>query len=260
MKDQPHNSTSRAGEANTFRQQVRMAAVQVDGLTPDELAQALAYEVEPFSGIPATEAEVTYKLLDDFDTTVRVYDVTVRRRKRHSATGDKLERLLRVVLVLAGVACVGLALDGILLVRRKAALANEVAARQPLQAQLDQLRREARAARDEAAAIRARREAAVRAQDEAAALRGAHAEILGELAAACHTRVLITSLAPAEEEHALTVRALGVSAEAAAEVMRTLATHLAEKGWLLVPDEIKASGTGASVNFQFHVKRKTEQP
>ena len=47
-------------DANAFRQQVRMAAVQVTGLRQDELAMALAYEVEPFSGVPAGDAEVAY--------------------------------------------------------------------------------------------------------------------------------------------------------------------------------------------------------
>ena len=66
-------------DPSAFRQQVRMAAVQVTGLRPDELSTALAYEIEPFSGIPAAEAELAYSPVVDPDPTVSVYDVAVRR-------------------------------------------------------------------------------------------------------------------------------------------------------------------------------------
>ena len=72
-------------DPSAFRQQVRIAAVQVTGLRPDELAAALAYEVEPLSGIPAAEAELAYSPVVDPDPTVRVYDVAVRRRKNRAA-------------------------------------------------------------------------------------------------------------------------------------------------------------------------------
>ena len=74
-------------DESAFRQQVRMAAVQVAGLRPDELSAALAYEVEPFSGIPAAEAELAYTPVVYSDPAVRVFDVAVRRRKSRADKG-----------------------------------------------------------------------------------------------------------------------------------------------------------------------------
>jgi len=242
-------------DAEAFRQQVRMAAVQVAGLKPDELAQALAYEVEPFSGIPAAEAEVVFKPIADPDPTVRVYDVAVKRCKRRGASSGALDRCLKPAVVFACVVGALLVADGIFLACRKSSLAKTVAERRPLQAQLDQLRRDAKNARDAAAAIRAKREAAIRAQDEAADLRAAHADLLGELAAAFGERAVVTAVASGEDARTLGVKAIGVSAEAAAEVMRLLTVSASAKGWRVSPGTIAASGTGATVTFGFDVTR-----
>jgi len=230
-----------------------MAAVQVAGLRPEELAQALAYEVEPFSGIPAAEADVGFKTIADPDPSVRVYDVAVRRRKRRGASSGGLDRWLKPAVVFACMLGTLLVADGIFLVCRKSSLAKSVVERRPLQTQLDRLRREAKSARDGASSIRSKREAAIRAQDEAADLRAAHADLLDCLAVACGERAVVSAVAPGEAARTLHVRAIGVSAEAAAEVMRLLTVHASVKGWRVVPGTITASGTGATVTFGFEV-------
>jgi len=239
----------------TFRQQVRMAAVQVAGLRPDELAQALAYEVEPLSGIPAPEAEVTYHPVADADPTVRVYDVAVRRRARRSGTTGGLDRWLRPACVLAALAVAAVVADGARLVLRRSALEATVNERRPLQEDLSRLQAETRRMRTSAEAVRARREAAVRAQEEAAALRTAHVGLLDELAAACGRGAVLKSVASGEKPRSMRIRAIDVSGEAAALTMQTLASHVATNGWQLLPGEIAGSGTGATVSFSFELTR-----
>jgi len=255
VKEEIQNFSAWADDPEAFRQQVRMAAVQVAGLRPEELAQALAYEVEPFSGIPATEAEVGFKTIADPDPSVRVYDVAVRRRKRRGASSGGLDRWLKPAVIFACVVGALMVADGIFLACRKSSLAKSVAERRPLQTQLDRMRREAKSTRDGAAAIRLRREAVIRAQDEAANLRMAHADLLEELAAACGERAVVSTVSPGEAARTLHVRAIGVSAEAAAEVMRLLTERASAKGWRVVPGTITASGTGATVTFGLEVVR-----
>lgn len=238
-----------------FRQQVRMAAVQVEGLRPEELAQALAYEVEPLSGIPAPEAEVTYQPIVDADPTVRVYDVIIRRRTQGSGATAGLDRWLRPALVFAALVILTVIGDGVWLVVRRTALERTVTARRPLQSELDRLNAETRAMRSSAEALRAEREAATRAQDEAAFLRRTHADILGELARACGQGTVLTSIKSGERPHSLIVRAIDVSSEAAAGTMQTLSAHATTNGWQLLPGEIVESKTGATVSFSFELTR-----
>ena len=237
-----------------FRHEVRMAAVQVAGLGPGELAQALAYEVEPLSGIPAGEAEVVFEPVVDPDPTVRVYAVTVRRRTRRRGASGGLDRWLRPACVFAVLVLLATAGDFAWRSRRLSRLGKTCAERRPLQAELDGLESRARAARAAAAAIRSRREAAVKAQDEAAARRAAYTEVLSELARSCSGEVVLTALASGEEPCSLKVRGVGLSGEAAAGVMQEVSSEVEAKGWRLVPDEI-GGGSGVSTVFSFDLKR-----
>ena len=233
-------------DANAFRQQVRMAAVQVTGLRPDELATALAYEVEPFSGIPAAEAEVTYVPVVDADPSVRVYDVAVRRKKSRSATGGA--RFLVPLLVIGALALVLAAADFVFMQRRLGALRKEVAVQTNLEAQLDAVRRPAAAARAEAQALRERRETAARAQDEAARARAAYADILKAIAAAYGERAVLMTLdgGPA----VLRVKGVAVTAAAAADVQVALTKSAIERGWRLTLGPIAVRTPGLTAEFE----------
>ena len=232
--------------ANAFHQQVRMASVQVTGLRPDELAMALAYEVEPFSGIPASEAEVTYVPAVDPDPAVRVFDVTVKRKKNRSATGGA--RFLVPLLVLGALALVLAAVDFFFTHQRLVALRKEVAVQANLEAQLDAVRRPTAAARAEAQALRERRETAARAQDEAARARSAYAEIMKAIAAAYGERAVLMTLDGGPS--ALRIKGVAVTAAAAADVQVALTKSATKLGWRLMPGPIAVSTPGLTAEFE----------
>ena len=232
--------------ANAFHQQVRMASVQVTGLRPDELAMALAYEVEPFSGIPASEAEVTYVPAVDPDPAVRVFDVTVKRKKNRSATGGA--RFLVPLLVVGALALVLAAVDFFFTHRRLGALRKEVAVQANLEAQLDAVRRPTTAARAEAQALRERRETAARAQDEAARARSAYAEIMKAIAAAYGERAVLMTLDGGPSS--LRIKGVAVTAAAAADVQVALTKSATKLGWRLMPGPIAVRTPGLTAEFE----------
>lgn len=237
-------------DATSFRGQVRMAAVQVAGLRPAELEVALAFEMEPVSGIPASEADLAFRSVPDPDPSVRVYDVAVRRRKA-AKTADAA-RCLRPVLI-AGVALLTLAaIDAVWLGGRKAALEKEVGKRSGLQAQVDAIRSRAKGIRGEAARLRDEREAVAKAQDEAAALRGAYLDVLGCLASACGEKAVLKSFAG--EPFTLKAKVVAVSAQSAADMMADLAAQAEKSKWRLEVGPIAATGRGATAECEFTLK------
>ena len=237
--------------AAEFRRQVRMAAVQVLGLGRDELAQALAYEVEPLSGIPAEEAEVDFQPVDDADQTVRVYEVTVRRRDARAAAKKGATRWLKVAFAAAALVLVALLVDALVMSGRLAAQRRAVAERRPLEARLESLRGELSAARNETSALRERRAAAARAQVDVADARSALAALLSDLSATCGARAVVTAVKKGDAPQTLVVTAVGESAEAAADVMRELARRAGARGQRLVPGVIAAGGSGTAVDYSF---------
>jgi hypothetical protein len=220
--------------------------MQVTGLRPEELSMALAYEVEPFSGIPAAEAELEYTPVVDSDPAVRVYDVAVRRRRKRASSGG--ERWL-LPLLAAGCAAILLAgADFVCTSARLRTLKREVSARAALQARLDSIRNPAKAARSEACMIRERREAAARAQTEAAKARVAYADALDAIAAACGERAVISSI----DGNAFTIGLAGVAvtASAAADTFVALTEAAATRGWRLVTGPISVRTPGLTAEFK----------
>jgi len=236
-------------DESAFRQQVRMAAVQVAGLRPEELSAALAYEVEPFSGIPAAEAEIAYAPVVDSDPAVRVFDVAVRRRKGRA---DKGSGRYLIPLIVIGV--VALVLAGIDFVRTYAhlnELKRNVAEQTRLQAALDAVRTPAKAARAEAKAVHERREAAARAQADAAKARCAYAGVLEAIADACGDRAVLSSL----DGGAFTLRLTGVAvtAAAAADTLVALTDAAAKRGWRLSTGPITVRTPGQTAEFKCEI-------
>lgn len=232
-----------------------MASVQVAGLSSDELALALAYEVEPISGIPAGEAEVTYQALSDENPAVRVFDVTVRRRTSTRGAASGSTRALAAAYAFAALVILALIADALWLGLRDAQLHKLVNERRPLQTQLDRLRDETRKVQASADAIRAGREAAARAQDDAAVKRALHAELLGDLSRACGKGTVLTTIGCDEKAGVLKVRGIDVSGEAAAGMMQALAASVTTNGWQILPRETVESGSGATVSFSFDLQR-----
>lgn len=242
------NTNDVRNDPTAFHQQVRMAAVQVAGLRPEELATALAYEVEPFSGIAADEAEVAYEPMAESDPSIRVYEVAVRRRTHGRSGRGGLERYLKPAIAVGIVILVFVGLDFGWTAWRKTRLEKVVARQSVLDAQVNGVRNAARQKRDEIRTIREGRLAAERAQDAAAQLRAAYAEILSEIAAACETRAVVKSIGGGARQ--IVVRAVALSTAAAAETMENLSLRAAKCGWKLETGPIAVQGAGPMANFE----------
>ena len=233
-------------DPSAFRQQVRMAAVQVAGLKPSELEMALAYEVEPSSGIPAAEAEIAFRLLTDDDPTVRVYEVAIRRRIGKAASGG--ERCVRLLAIVGVVVIALVAVDAARVLWTQSRLSSDVALRLRLDAKVKAVQREAKDARDEARGVRARREAAAKAQDDVARFRAAWPELLEAIASSCGDRAVLTSLSSGGPFR-VKMTATAVSPRAAADVMVALTAAAGKLGWRVSPGATASSASGTTTRF-----------
>ncbi len=242
-------ATSIWDDKTAYRQQVRMAAVQVEALSPDELRNALAYEIEPFSGVSAAAAEVAWREIEDPDKSVRVYEVAVRDGKSSkSHDGPAALRNMRCLAAIAVLAVAAAVADWALLSGRIAKLEKTVAEQSVLDARVSAERAKAAAARMAAERIRAGREAAARAQREVARLRGAYPGIMATLASVCGGRVVVKSLA-ADKPFELKLTAVAASADAAAATMAELTKAVSSQGWTLAPGPIAAAADGLTAEF-----------
>ena len=238
-------------DPSAFRQQVRMAVVQVDGLDPSELEMALPYEVEPSSGVPAAEAELGFRLIADDDPTVRVYDVAVRRRRANSVSGA--ERFVWPLAIAGAAVLVLLAADAAHLLWARSRLVDDVSERECLDAKIKAVKREARVAREEAQSVRARREAAAKAQDDVSRYRAAWPKLLGAIAEACGEKAVLTSLA-ADGQFRVKMTATAVSPRAAADVMVSLTAAAEKLGWRVTPGASAASARGTTTTFDCEIE------
>lgn len=262
----------------TITRLVRLSALQVGSLQPSELEYALAYELEPESGIPAAQAAAVWRELESPDAAVKVYEVTVSRRSpRLADSGNSsfaarhLDRLgansdggasfaahrwlliLPVVAILAAIVC---AADFAILKRRNASLRGAIAAQEPLDGELKRLQAQERAARDEARAIEEAREAAERAQQRVETLRAAFPGALEALAAvlgsAKSSATIVSFSSP--RPFALHVNAVATSAAAAADTLAELAAAAAQRGWTLSPGDISSAPDGLTAAFSFQLE------
>lgn len=239
-------------DARAFRQQVRLAAVQVAALSEPELAFALAYEVEPFSHVAAAEAGVAWRELPSTDPAIKVYDVAVRKTGRagaRAATADGLARLLRPAALIGALLLLAAAADGAWLMRQRASLARRLATQRDLDARVQRVQSAARAATAEAERLRTARAAARRAQDDVAARRLAYPEILRAIAATCGGRTVVRSFASEAAPYTIRLSAVAASAEDAAHVMSALTHAAAAVNWSLAPGPIATSAQGATAEF-----------
>ncbi|MBP5510265.1 MAG: hypothetical protein J6Z49_05055 [Kiritimatiellae bacterium] len=233
-------------EKNAFHQEVRMPAVQTEGLSDDELAVALAYEVEPFSRIPASEAEVAWRPVSGDDSAFRVFEVAVVRRAGNGKGTERAARLL-FPLACAGVLAVLLGVaDFANLSRRLGKLEKTVAVRKPLQAQLDRLRKQADADRRAAQVERDRREAAIKAQEKFARIRAAYPALLKALSDSFSGRAVVQSIDKGGA-FAVTIRATASDARTATDVMVACTRALAEQGWKLRPGAVETGYASTAV-------------
>ena len=237
-----------------FKQRVRMAAVQVSGLSGDDLKMALAYEVEPFSGIPAVEAEVQFECVADADTAVRVYDVTITRKRKRGIGGGAfgglggLGQSAKPALIFAGIVILTIAVDFAYLSIARSRVKCELKEREPLQAEIDVIREAARKDRDATAQLRRDREARAAAQERCAELRAAYPEVFKAIARAFGGNATLKSFIGGGFQ--LELNAFAVSEEAAIEAMTKLDGEARKCGWNFRPGVISAVNQGSSINFE----------
>ena len=217
-----------------------MPEVQVTGLSEAELLSALAYEVEPFSGIPSAQAEIEYARVDDADRSVRVFDVVVRRRaKRGPAFSGTAKKAAIAMSVLAAVA---IAADFSYGMWRMRSLKADVAARAPLQARVASARSEVARVRAETDALRSERLRFERSQREADLLRSAYPVLMDTIASSCGGMMVARGFSAEMSATAVSVQACG-------EVMAGLSRACAAANWRVAPGQIGASERGSTANF-----------
>ncbi len=266
MKKNPSTDSILVSPA-CFRQRVNLPLSQVSGLTDEELASALAFEIEPFSGIPHAEGEMAWRVRSDAESTRRVFDVVQIRRtdlsaavreardgkKRVSAVtaapetslGEKLEDMplipvraqsafaahpLAIWIAACAIAAIVLGIDYLKINGDVRRLRTEVAERRVLQAQKGRLESQASALRREASELRQRRADEARAQDNAAMLRSAWRVMLAALPSACRDESVVRSIRPQQSDNdgfTAEVSGVSLSAEAAGRTLLRLTDALA---------------------------------
>lgn len=249
-------------DAKAFRQQVRLAAVQVAALGDAELAAALAYEVEPFSKIPAADADVAWRENAAVSTaSVKVYDVAVVRRSPRSCAksgGGAGRRLSALVAVVAILSVAAVAVDFYAVSSRRRELRRAVAAQEPLDDELHRLEAVERETRDEAHRIREGREREEAAQRRVAAMRSALPDALGCIAAVCGGRIVVREIS-SPSPFAVEFRCIAATAENASDILARLGEAVPAAGWRLESGSLAANAAGTMAEFSFRIRPSEEQ-
>ena len=241
-------------DPRAFRQTVRLASVQVASLSPEELSFAIAYEVEPFSGIAAAEADVAWREASGDDPAFKVYDVAVMRRgrggkARTGASAPLAERLTKPAVVAACIILAAIAADWAFMARRTSALERKVSVQRELESQLAHVRNAARTKRAQASELREGRKATAEAQERVAELRAAYLDIMDTIAGTCGGKTVVKEFKSGGAPFRLHMSAVAANPQSAADVMAKLAEAASAKGWTLSDGTISASESGTTAEF-----------
>ena len=225
-----------------------MPEVQVTGLSEAELLSALAYEVEPFSGIPSAQAEIEYARVDDADRSVRVFDVVVRRRAGRGTSVPGAAK--KTAIALSVLACIAVAADFSLASFRLKSLKADVAVRAPLDARVKSVVAEGSRVRAEAESLRAGRREFERVQRRADVLRSAYSTLMEAIASSCGGKMVAKGFS-SDAPFAAVMNASAVTVQACGEVMAELARVSEKTGWKVLPGQMGASGSTANFTCRF---------
>jgi hypothetical protein len=229
--------------------QVRLAAVQVEGLGDEELAMALAYELEPYSSIPAADAEVAWRELDGEDRSMRVFEAAVIRRTRsRRGLGGDMGRILRFAYAAGAIALLAAGADYAITRFESGRLGSSLERRLRLQQELDAIERKTAKLRRRASEIESERAAKESAQKECARLRLACLSLLDAVAAQQGKSVVKSISAAGPFAAELSLAAPGE--REAASAMAELTGRLAEGGWAFMPGPVAFSGKATTVEFK----------
>ncbi len=235
-------------DAKAFRQQVRLAAAQVAQLAEGELEAALAYEVEPFSGIPASETETAWRELPEPDKSLRAFEVAVRRKGKSRGAkkpGAGRSFLLWIfgALVAAAIAC-----DAGYLAYSASRMHSAIAAQRPLDEEIARLRANASAIRNEALTMKERRENYIAAQETLENHRAAYRDLMDAIAKVCGGRTVVKSFS-GQKPFTVELEAVSTGAKACAEVLSELTREAGRIGWRVTPGHIETSAQGVTATF-----------
>ena len=269
-----------------FRQRVSLPVAQVAGLSESELATALAFEIEPFSGIPQAEGELAWQPLEENATGRRGFDVVQIRKTdlaeavaQARATGRKVTAvtappeeargettdnlphirvparsvlmshpyLIWTAICLLVAACLGY--EGLQLRSETAELRQEVEARRTLQTEKNSLEAKAARLRREADDLRRQHEETAQAQERIARLRGAGRRLLEAVPEAYRDTSVVRGIHSTEDGLDLTLAGVALSPEAAAHTLTRLTQTLEGSGWQVKPGAVGTRATGDSCIF-----------
>lgn len=264
-----------------FRQRVSLPAAQVAGLADAELAGALAFECEPFSGVRRSDGEIAWKMAEGGDRAV--FDVVQIRRADLEAEVAKARRAGRRVravtakpasgetvqdmpwivvrrgrvsfVAVAAVAAAALlaaavAWDAASLSSSERSLSRAVGVKRGLQAQKDDLQRRIAGVQREIADLRATRAEEARAGQNVEALRDAWRRMLAAIPGACGDEGVLKEIR-ATGAYSAKVSGVALSADAAARAFMRLTEALKapKSGWVVTPGAIGAASSGGTVEF-----------
>lgn len=287
MKDESKTSGVLATPA-CFRQRVNLPAAQVAGLAEAELATALAFEIEPFSGVPRAEGELAWRACPDPDAARRVFDVVQIRRTDLAAAVDQARREGRRVTAITAVPdeargeraedlpCIPVrgkgvlkthpyllwsavcllaagffAAEGVRLAAEVGRLRRDVAERRGLQSEKESLEAKAAGLRRQAAEIRGRRAEEAKAQARAGMLRAAGRILLEAVPGACGDDSVVRAIGPGEDVFDLRLSGVSLSPETATRTVSRLTAALAapRSGWTVKPGTVAVQTTGGACVF-----------
>jgi len=271
-----------------FRQRVNLPSAQVAGLTEAELASALGFEVEPFSGIPRAESRLAWKRVNAADAARAVYDVVQIRTRDLAEAVAKARKAKKTVLAVTAVpdAAIGetiedlpwvpvksgggisvrwpvlAGLGAMLLVlamgghwwrqrSERRTLEREVSVQLRLQGEKNALESRISTARQEIAALRERRMESERAQQNAEVLRSAWRLLLEAVPKACRDESVLKSV-KATGAYSAQLTGLALSTASATRTFVRLTEELKppKSGWRLTPGAISSPADGGTVTFE----------
>jgi hypothetical protein len=270
-----------------FRQQVNLPLTQVAGLSDTEIASALAFEIEPFSGISRAEGEMAWRLKSDASSNRRIYDViqirksdlarVVARAKSEKkkikgitaspdfSAGETLEEMpfveiskkkirlspMTIWLAFCGVFFIALLGEWAIINSENKRLKQEIGEREILQVRKNSLEAKERSIRNEIENIKAMRAEEISSQDKVASLRSSWRILLDAVSSACGDESVICSISKKDGPLKASLEGVALSPEAASLMLRRLTEKLnsQKSKWHVLPGEIGSVSSGGTVKF-----------
>ena len=234
-------------DPGAFAGTVRLSLTQAQAVSAEELPFVLAYELEPASGIPASQAEVVWREeADGRDPSLRVFDVRIRRRGETTGAHKRRPAAIAAACCLV-LAAAAIAVDAVRIASSLSAVEKEVAVRSRLTAEIRGIESSAKSAQTEAGEIRRSRSEAAASASKVASLRCAYSSAMGVVASVCVAggKSFVRDFS-SPEPFRLEIMAISENAQTASGTMSGLSKAVSAKGWTLLPGRIQQKGAMTS--------------